>query len=176
MTYRTKPIKPTTTDYDLIVIGTGAGGGVASHMAAAKGKKVAVIEQEKIGGECPNYGCVPTKAILQAAETMNTINRAEDFGITVGSVKANFGAIKSWKNQAIKNTGASEGLESYKQDGIEVHKGHAHFLDPWTISVAGKRLTAQHFLIATGTHDRVPPIPGLIESGYIGYREAARTN
>jgi len=163
---------PTSADYDLIVIGTGAGGGVAAHKAAAKGKKVAVVEQEKIGGECPNYGCVPTKALLQSAETYNTIKHAKNFGINVSGIKVNFPAIKSWKNQAVKNTGTEEGLESYEQDGIKVLKGHAHFLDPWTLSVAGKRYSAHNFLIATGAEDRIPNIPGLKEAGYIGYRQA----
>ncbi len=172
MAYKTNPKKPTHPEYDLIVIGTGAGGGVAAHMAAAKGKRVAVIEQEKLGGECPNYGCVPTKAILQAAETFTTIKHAHNFGIEVNAPKADFVAIKSWKDQAVKNTGTEEGKAAYQSDGIAVISGHAHFIDPWTLSVNGKRHTAHQFLIATGTHDLVPPIPGLKEAGYIGYREA----
>ncbi len=164
--------KPKTITYDLIVIGTGSGGGVAAHMAAAKGKKVAVVEQEKIGGECPNYGCVPTKAILQAAEVYRTVQDAADFGIQVGSIKPDFKAIKAWKDTAVRNTGTEEGLEVYKNDNITVITGHAHFINPWTLSVGKKRYTAHNFLIATGTHDVVPPIPGLHEAGYIGYREA----
>ncbi len=172
MTYKTKHIKPSSLDYDLIVIGTGAGGGVAAHHSASKGKKVAVVEQEKIGGECPNYGCVPTKALLQAAETYRTIQSAKNFGIHVSGVKADHTAIRSWKNQAVINTGTDEGLQSYEQDGIKVLKGHAHFLNPWTLSVAGKRYTAHNFLIATGTQDKIPDISGLKEAGYIGYRHA----
>jgi mercuric reductase len=172
MTYKTKPIKPSTVDFDLIVIGTGAGGGVASHYASKKGKKVAVIEQDKIGGECPNYGCVPTKALLQAAETYNTIKQAPNFGIHPGEIKINLNEINAWKNQAVKNTGTKEGIESYQNSGITVYIGHAHFLDPWTISVNGKRHTAHNFLIATGTHDMIPAIPGLKETGFISYRQA----
>jgi dihydrolipoamide dehydrogenase len=172
MAHKTHPKRPTTADFDLIVVGTGAGGGVAAHMAANKGKKVAVVEQEKLGGECPNYGCVPTKAILQAAETMSTIKHANNFGIKVAAPTVDFNAIHKWKNQAVKNTGTEEGLAAYKSDGIHVLQGHAHFIDPWTLSVKGRRYTAHHFLIATGTHDLVPPIPGLKEAGYIGYREA----
>lgn len=172
MSYKTSQKKPTDIDFDLIVVGTGAGGGVAAHMAASKGKKVAVIEQEKLGGECPNYGCVPTKAILQSAEVYNTIKNAENFGIKVGSVSVNFPAVKKWKDQAVKNTGTDDGVEAYERDNITVITGHAHFINPWTISVKGKRYKAHHFLIATGTHDFVPPIPGLSEVGYIGYREA----
>jgi len=172
MAYKQNTPKPINVNYDLIVVGTGAGGGVAAHMAASKNKKVAVIEQEKIGGECPNYGSVPTKALLQSAETYNAIKNAGNFGIKVGSVKVDFPAIKKWKDQAVINTGTAEGKQSLTDDGIDVFTGHAHFIDQWTISVGGKRYSAHHFLIATGTHDKVPPIPGLEESGYIGYREA----
>jgi mercuric reductase len=172
MTYRTKSIKPSHPDFDVIIIGTGSGGGVASHMLKKTGKKVAVVEQEKIGGECPNYGCVPTKALLQAAETYNTIKKAKNFGINVSGVSVDYPAIKSWKDTAVRHTGTEEGVKSYQDDGITVIKGHAHFINEWTLSVNGKRYSAHQFLIATGTHDLVPPIPGLKETGYIGYRQA----
>ncbi len=172
MTYKIKSIRPNHPDFDVIIIGTGSGGGVASHMLNKAGKKVAVVEQERIGGECPNYGCVPTKALLQAAETYNTVKKAGDFGIKVGNVSVDYPAIKAWKDTAVRHTGTDEGAESYKNDGITVIKGHAHFIDEWTLSVHGKRFTAYQFLIATGTHDLIPPINGLKESGYIGYRQA----
>ena len=115
MAYKANHKKPTDIDFDLIVVGTGAGGGVAAHMAAAKGKRVAVIEQEKLGGECPNYGCVPTKAILQSAEVYNTIQNAMNFGIKVGSVSVSFPAVKKWKDQAVKNT-----CRGIQEDGFEI--------------------------------------------------------
>lgn len=172
MQHTNSPKKPNEIDFDLIVIGTGAGGGVAAHLAAAKGKRVAVVEQEKVGGECPNYGCVPTKAVLQAAEVYRTILEASDFGINVGSVKPDFKAIHSWKNKAVRNTGTEDGIEAYRSEDITVLSGHAHFLSPWVISVGKRRFSAHHFLIATGTHDVIPPVPGLIESGFISYRQA----
>lgn len=172
MPYKTTTKKPTKIDFDLIVIGSGSGGGVAAHMVAGKRRKVAIVEAEKIGGECPNFGCVPTKALLQAAETYRTIQKSADFGIKVSSVKPDFKAIQSWRTRAVKNTGTSEGREAYEADGITVLEGMAHFIDPWTISVKGERYTAHTFLIATGTHDLVPAIPGLKEFGYIGYRQA----
>jgi dihydrolipoamide dehydrogenase len=173
MVYKTKHLKPRIPDYDIIVIGTGSGGGVAAHELNKKGKKVAVIEQEKMGGECPNFGCIPTKALLQAAETLRTIKKAPDFGIkNVGNAEIDYPALKAWKDKAVWNTGTHEGEKNYKEDGIAVIKGHAHFIDPWTISVGNKRYTANKFLIASGTHDVVPPIAGLVETGYIGYREA----
>ncbi len=172
MVYRTKPIKPSIPDFDVIVIGTGSGGGVAAHELHKKGKKIAIVEQEKIGGECPNYGCIPTKALLQSAEVLNTIKRASDFGIKVGPAEIDYPALKAWKDKAVWNTGTHTGEQNYRDDGITVLKGHAHFIDQWTLSVHGKRYTAHKFLIATGTHDFIPTIAGLEEAGYIGYRQA----
>mgnify|MGYP001078638889 CR=1 FL=1 len=93
MVYKTKHVKPRITDFDAIVIGTGSGGGVGAHELNKKGKKIAVVEQEKMGGECPNYGCIPTKALLQAAETLRTIEKASDFGIKVGASSVDYPAL-----------------------------------------------------------------------------------
>lgn len=163
--------KPVSVDFDVIVIGTGSGGGVGAHELLRAGKKVAVVEQEMMGGECPNYGCIPTKALLQAAEVLETARRAKDFGIAVSGARPNFKALKTWKDKAVWNTGTHAGQASYEKEGARVLLGHAHFIDPWTISVKGRRYTAHSFLIASGTHDFVPPIPGLAEAGFVGYRE-----
>lgn len=164
--------KPKERDFDLVVIGSGAGGNVAAHVAASRGKKVAIVEQEKIGGECPNFGCVPTKALLQTAEIFNTIKSAPDFGINVSGVKPDFKAIQAWKNKAIKSTGVHDGGAAFKSDNITVLKGHAHFLSPWVVNIDRRRFSAHNFLVATGAHDVIPPIPGLAESNYLNYRQA----
>jgi dihydrolipoamide dehydrogenase len=170
--YKVKAKRPRRVDFDLIVIGTGAGGGVAAHQSAARGKKVAVVEAEKLGGECPNFGCVPTKALLQTAETLEVIEHAHKYGVIVGTPKIDYKKVHALKNRAIANTGTEDGELAYRQDGITVLRGHAHFLSPWTITVAGRRYSAHKFVIASGTHDVVPSIAGLKEAGYIGYREA----
>lgn len=171
--YKTKQSQPKSPDFDVIIIGTGSGGSVAAHMLNRQGKKVAAIEQELMGGECPNYGCIPTKALLQAAETLQTVRRAEDFAIKVdGTPSVDYPALKKWKDKAVWNTGTHAGEQNYEEDGIKVIRGHAHFIDPWTLSVKGRRYTAKRFLIASGTHDFIPPIKGLDDVGYIGYREA----
>ncbi len=164
--------KPLEFDFDLIVIGTGSGGGVAAHKVAASGKRVAVVEMGKFGGECPNYGCVPTKALLQSAETYRTAKEAKQFGIRATGVSAQYPAIKAWKDKAVHRTGTSEGDVFFESEGIKVLRGHAHFINQWMITVHGKRYSAKNFLIATGTTSVVPPIPGLKETGFLTYREA----
>lgn len=169
---RTK--KPTKFDYDLIVIGSGSGGGVAAHIAVSKGKKVAVVEEDKVGGECPNYGCVPTKALLQAAEAYHTtVERGKEFGLKASNVSFNWQAIKRYKDKAVERTGTSHGKETFAKMGISLLKGRAHFISPHEISTGKKRYTARRFLIATGTKDVTPPIEGLEKVGYITYKGAA---
>ncbi len=170
--HKTKHSRPVHFDYDLIIVGTGAGGGVAAHQARMAGKKVAVIEAEKLGGECPNYGCVPTKALLQAAETYKSAKEGERFGLKAKDIGFDYKKIKAWKTAAVNHTGAEEGEAFYKCEGIDVVHGYGHFIDPWRITVGGKRFSAKKFLIATGTKSVVPPIPGLDTTGYISYREA----
>jgi dihydrolipoamide dehydrogenase len=165
--------KPTHFDYDLVIIGTGAGGGVAAHIAIAKGKKVAVIESNKIGGECPNFGCVPTKALLRAAEIYREAEEeAPHFGVRTTNVGFNWQAIKRWKDTAVERTGTAEGNRAFAAEGIAVIKGRAHFISPYEVSVGHQRISGRKFLIATGTHDVIPPIEGIKEAGYITYKEA----
>lgn len=170
--YKIKHRRPTHFDFDLIVIGSGAGGGIVAHIAAGKHKKVAIIEADKVGGECPNYGCVPTKALLQSAKVYQTALNASRFGVSASSVKFDYSAVNKWKDKAVFYTGVEDGKKAYSSDGITVLRGHAHFLSPWQISLSNKRYTARNFLIATGTRNVVPPIEGLKDTGYIGYREA----
>jgi|AntRauTorckE6833_2_1112554.scaffolds.fasta_scaffold01638_11 dihydrolipoamide dehydrogenase len=170
--YKAKHTRPDYVDFDLIVIGTGAGGGVAAHVATRAGKRVAVIENEKIGGECPNYGCVPTKALLHATETYKTSKNGESYGVKNKGVSLDYPAVKAWKDKAVLHTGTHEGEDFFKNEGVKVLRGDAWFLSPWTVSVNGRRYSARKFLIATGTKSVVPPIPGLEDIGYMTYRDA----
>lgn len=159
-------------DYDLIILGSGAGGGVTAHIAARQGKKVAIIEDDAVGGECPNFGCVPTKALLQAAEYYRSAQKAKRFGIRVSTLNFNYATVKKWKDEAVARTGVIEGDRAYAAEGIAVIKSHAHFISPNEVSTGQRRLSAPKFLIATGTKNFIPPIEGLEQTGYLTYRDA----
>ncbi len=164
--------KKSTYDYDLLIIGSGAGGSVAAHIAAKQGRRVAIVEAEYIGGECPNIGCVPTKALLHAAEIYEATKNGGKFGIRGSTVGYNYPTIKAWKDLAVKRTGTYLGEEMYHEEGIMFIRGNAHFIDPHTITIGKARFSAQNFLIATGSKISVPPISGLEKTGYLTYREA----
>lgn len=159
-------------DYDLIVIGSGSAGGVGAHYASSLGKKVALFEKGAIGGECPNYACVPTKALLHAAEVYETAQEAHLFGVNAKSLSLNYPHIKEWKDLAVSRTGASHGVKSFEQDKIHVISHKARFISPHEVEAAGKTYSASKFLIATGSDVFIPEIDGLMDTGCITFREA----
>jgi pyruvate/2-oxoglutarate dehydrogenase complex dihydrolipoamide dehydrogenase (E3) component len=166
--------KPISYDYDLIVIGSGAGGGVAAQLAASEGKKVAIVEAENVGGTCPHDSCVPTKALLKAAETLEVVKSADAFGIKSTAASFNYRSVQAWKESAIKATGVTHDAHTFSSQNITVIKGHGHFITPWTISVGLRRYSAHQFLLATGSTVYIPAIEGLADTGFITYKEASR--
>lgn len=159
-------------EFDLIVIGTGAGGSVGAHHAASLGKKVAVFEKGTVGGECPNFACVPTKALLTASEYYDAAKISGKFGIRVGELSFDYPKVRDYKNLVVSRTGAAHGEESFREEGITLIKEKAVFISPTQVSAGDQIYTAKNFLLATGTDVAVPPIPGLAESGYITFKEA----
>lgn len=162
----------TRYDYDLIVIGSGAGGGVAAAKVAAEGKKVALFEKQRIGGECPNFACVPTKALLHAADVYERAKQRSAYGTHLQPPKLNYAEVKAYKDLVVSRTGTNHGRETFTEDGINVFRASVRFINPHQITAAGKRYSAAQFLIATGTHSFIPPIAGLEAAGYITFREA----
>ena len=146
-------------DYDLIVIGSGAGGSVAADIVAGAGKRVAIVEADLMGGQCPNWGCVPTKALLESAKVLNTAKQAEAFGIRASTAGFNYPSVKAWKDLAIKRTGAHGSAKYYQAKGIGVYHGNAHFISPHEITVNRRHLSAANFLIATGSQWASLPVP-----------------
>jgi len=159
-------------EYDLIVLGSGGGGSVAALIAAGEGKKVAMVEAGDLGGECPNYGCVPTKSLLHAAEIYDAAKHGQQFGIRSGTLTYNYPSLKAWKDLAVERTGATEGKRLYESEGVKVIEGEAHFISPHEITVNRRHLSAENFVIATGTHNFIPPIEGLDKTGYLTFKEA----
>jgi len=159
-------------DYDAIIIGSGAGGGVAAHIWANENRRVAIVEDQAIGGECPNYGCVPTKALLKVAEIYREAKQGAPYGVRGTNLTFNYPTVRKWKELAVSRTGTEEGDKAFESDGIAVLRGHAHFVNSHEISVSGRRYSARKFLVATGSKDFIPPVEGLRETGFITYRGA----
>lgn len=153
-------------DYDLIVIGSGAGGSPAATIAAGAGKRVAVIEAGVFGGESPNWGDIPLKALLHATQLYDEAKHGARFGIRSSTVGYNFMSLKAWKDVAIKRTGAGNNRSYYEKQGIATYHSTAHFLSPNEISVARRHLSAEQFLVASGSHWEQPNIAGLDDAGY----------
>ncbi|HEX6462155.1 MAG TPA: dihydrolipoyl dehydrogenase [Candidatus Saccharimonadales bacterium] len=163
-------------DYDLIVIGAGAGGSVAATIANNAGKRVAMIEAGRMGGECPNWGCIPTKAMIYAANIYADAKHASEFGLRTAMIGYNYPSIKAWKDKVVRRTGAAQGKQYYESLGIDVIKGEAHFLSPYEVTVNRRHYTAANFIIASGSKTTIPPIDGLADVPYITNREALELN
>lgn len=163
-------------DYDVIVIGSGAGGSVATTILNSAGKKVAMVEANKMGGECPNYGCIPTKAMIHVAEIYADAKKASAYGLRSGAMGYNYPTIKAWKDRVVQRTGAAQGKQYYESLGVDIIRGEAHFLTPYEITVNRQHYTAQHFVVATGTKTYIPPIDGLADVSYVTNVEALEFN
>lgn len=159
--------KKATFDYDLIVIGSGAGGSAAATIAARAGKKVAIIEADTFGGDSPNWSDVPTKALLHAAQLYDEARHGSRFGLRSGALGYNYPSLRAWKELAVKRTGAGGNRRYYENEGISTFNGVAHFLSPHEITVNRRHLSAGHFLIATGSHWVAPNIQGLSDVSYL---------
>jgi dihydrolipoamide dehydrogenase len=156
-----------TFDYDLIVIGSGAGGSAAATIAARGGKKVAIIEADTFGGDSPNWSDVPTKALLHAAQLFDEARHGARFGLRSSTLGYNYPSIRAWKELAVKRTGAGGNQRYYDNQGIDTFHGSAHFLSPHEVSINRRHISAQHFLIATGSHWVAPNVQGLSDLTYL---------
>ncbi|MFZ1250164.1 MAG: NAD(P)/FAD-dependent oxidoreductase [Candidatus Microsaccharimonas sp.] len=150
-----------TFDYDLIVIGSGAGGSAAATIAARAGKRVAIIEEDTFGGDSPNWSDVPTKTLLHVARVYDEARHGSRFGLRTSTLGYNYPSIRSWKELIVKRTGAANNRKFYENHGIHTFNGKAHFLTPHEITVNRRHLSSAHFLIATGSSWAAPKIQGL---------------
>ena len=141
--------------FDLIVIGAGPGGYPAAIRGAQLGASVAIVEKEQLGGTCLNWGCIPTKALIAAADTFAKIKHAEQFGISVTGAKVDYTAMIGHKNKVVGQLRAGIG-SLLTGNGVKVFTGTASFIDRNTIEVAGVRIGAKKIIIATGSTSAVP--------------------
>lgn len=167
--------KKHTFDYDLIVIGSGAGGSAAATIAARDGKRVAIIEEDTFGGDSPNWSDVPTQALLHAARVYDEARHGNRFGLRTSTLGYNYPSIRNWKNLVVQRTGAANNRRFYENLGISAFNGKAHFLTPHEITVNRRHLSAEKFLIATGSSWITPNIQGLDEVPYFTPRTILET-
>jgi len=157
-----------TGRYNLVVIGGGTAGLVSAVGAAALGAKVAIIERHLLGGDCLNYGCVPSKALLRAAHAAHDARKAGDFGVSVtGAIEPDFAAAMARMRQLRAAIAPHDSAERLTNLGIEVFIGDARFTGKDTIAVAGERLVFSRAIVATGARAAVPKVPGLDGAGFL---------
>src|SRR5271168_3474661 len=153
--------KSIMSEFDLAVIGAGAAGLSVTAVAAQLGLKVVLIERDRMGGDCLNTGCVPSKALLAAAHAAQSARTAGRFGIRLPEPVIDWGAVRAHVTGTIAAIAPMDSDARFRALGAEVLRGEARFLDPDTLSVDGRRLTARRIVIAAGSRATIPPIAGL---------------
>jgi dihydrolipoamide dehydrogenase len=159
--------KPEKFDYNLIAIGAGSGGLVSAYIAAAVKARVALIEKDKMGGDCLNTGCVPSKALIRSAKMVSYARRAEEFGFKSGQVEYDFAEVMERVQRVIEKVEPHDSIERYTKLGVECFSGAAKITSPWTVEVNGLTLTTRNIIVATGARPFVPPIKGLDQIDYL---------
>jgi pyruvate/2-oxoglutarate dehydrogenase complex dihydrolipoamide dehydrogenase (E3) component/uncharacterized membrane protein YdjX (TVP38/TMEM64 family) len=164
--------KPKHFDRNLIVIGGGAAGLVSAYIAAAVKAKVTLVEAHKMGGDCLNYGCIPSKALIKSAHVAHTLKNAKLYGLENHTPVFSFRKIMARIHEVIKTVAPHDSIERYTQLGVDVVEGYATIVDPWTVEIkrndgTTQRLTARSIIIAAGARPFVPALPGLEAVGYV---------
>ena len=165
-------VKPKTFDRNLVVIGAGAAGLVTSYIAAAVKAKVTLVEGHKMGGDCLNYGCVPSKALIKTATLARQIRHSQDYGIASATATIDFAQVMERVAGVVRAVEPHDSIERYTALGVDVVTGHAKLVSPWAVEIrkddgSTQTLTTKNIVIATGAAPFVPPLPGLDEVGYL---------
>lgn len=158
-------------DFDLVIIGAGSGGLTAAGFAAQLGAKVALVEKNRIGGDCTWTGCVTSKALLKAAKIAHEVRTASRFGVSANPPIVEMTKVRAYVRQAIQQVYQFEGPEDLRKQGIEVIQGAGRFVDARTIVVGEQLVRSKSFLLTTGARPRVPPIAGLNEVPFVTYEQ-----
>ena len=165
-------VKPKSFDRNVIVIGAGSAGLVTSYIAAAVKAKVTLIEKHKMGGDCLNTGCVPSKALIKSAKLLSNMKRAEEFGFKSATADWNFAEVMERVQRVIREIEPHDSISRYSELGVECLTGSATIVSPWAVEFTGsdgakKIITTKNIVIAAGAQPLVPPIPGLADCGYL---------
>ena len=156
-------------EYDLIIIGGGSAGLTAAAFAVQLGARVALVEKQRMGGDCTWTGCVPSKTLLKAARVAHEMRTANRFGLSSAEPEVDLKSVMAHVRSVVMEVYDDESPEALRADGIDVYLGAARFIDPHTLAAGDAVLTARYFLIATGAHPFIPPIPGLEDVEYLTY-------
>ena len=154
-------------DYNLIVIGAGSAGLVSAYIASVLNAKVALIEKHKMGGDCLNTGCVPSKALIRTGKILSYIKRSRDFGLKSAQVDFEFPDVMERVQNVIQKVEPHDSIERYTKLGVDCYTGSAKILSPHKVQVNGRTLTTKNIIIATGARPVVAPIPGLDQVNYL---------
>jgi len=160
--------KPKSYDTNMVVIGAGSAGLVTAYIAAAAGAKVTLVEKEKMGGDCLNTGCVPSKALIRSSKIKSYLDRSREFGIdSGGQAKIEFPQIMQRVRNIIAAIEPHDSVERYTALGVDCLHGQAKITSPWTVDVDGQTITTRSIVIASGGSPAVPAIPGVSEIDYL---------
>ncbi len=158
--------KPARFDRNLVVIGGGSAGLVTAYVAAALKARVTLVEKHKLGGDCLNTGCVPSKALIRSARFLSQVQRAREFGMRRASAEFEFAEVMERVQRVVRAVAPHDSLERYTALGVDVAEGTARIVSPWEVDItradgSTRRLTTRSIVIAAGARPFVPPIPGI---------------
>jgi len=177
--------KPSRYDRNMVVIGAGAAGLVTALIAATVKAKVTLVEKHKMGGDCLNYGCVPSKALIKTATLVRQMRHSTDYGVAEATWRLDFAQVMDRIAGVVRDIAPHDSVERYTGLGVDVQLGTARILDPWHVQITGddgqvQTLSTRSIVVATGAEPFVPPLPGLDQVGYLtsdtlwGLREQPR--
>jgi pyruvate/2-oxoglutarate dehydrogenase complex dihydrolipoamide dehydrogenase (E3) component len=159
--------RPAKFDRNVIVIGGGSAGLVTSYIAAAVRARVTLIEKHRMGGDCLNTGCVPSKALIRSAKFLSHMRRAREFGMKSASAEFEFADVMERVSRVVNAVAPHDSVERYTSLGVECLAGEAKITSPYSVEVNGRTLTTRNIVIAAGARPFVPAIPGIEEVGYL---------
>jgi pyruvate/2-oxoglutarate dehydrogenase complex dihydrolipoamide dehydrogenase (E3) component/uncharacterized membrane protein YdjX (TVP38/TMEM64 family) len=163
--------KPRSFDRNLVVIGAGSAGLVSAYIAAAVKSRVTLIEKHRMGGDCLNTGCVPSKALIRSAKVLATLGRVQELGLKSASVEFSFADVMERVQRVIKTVEPHDSVARYTALGVECIEGEAKITSPWTVEVktahGTRNFTTRSIIIAAGARPAVPRIPGINDVGYL---------